>query len=97
MKFILGLMMAPMILSAQLVEDIFQEGKFIYMPVESNHWEDRIVDNYSYIYHYAKLQLKVSDKLKDESKTTSIYLYHKGQSDAYKDVLKFMDNLPPEN
>jgi hypothetical protein len=93
MKYFITLLLMPMLLSAQLKEDILEEGKFMYLPAERNDWEDKIVDDRSYIYHYTRWQLKVSEALKDESKTTSIFLYHKGQADAYKDILKFIENL----
>jgi hypothetical protein len=96
MKYFISFMLMPILLSAQLMEDIFEEGKFIYMPVEPNYWEDRIMDNFSYIYKYAKYQLKASEKLKAEGASTLIYYYHKGQADAYKDLLKFMDTLPED-
>lgn len=96
MKYFISFLIMPILLSAQIMEDIFEEDKFMYLPNERSDWSEKIEENYSYIYHFVKFQLKFSENLKTESKNTSIYLYHKGQADAYKDVLKFMYNLPAD-
>jgi|WetSurMetagenome_2_1015567.scaffolds.fasta_scaffold658870_1 hypothetical protein len=95
MKYILGLMLAPLLLSAQMKEDLLDDidMKTIFVQENSTDIDDLISPDDHYAHYYAKYKVAEISRLMKETKSTSIYIYHKGQLDAYQDIIYYFEAL----
>jgi len=67
---------------AQVKEDLFDDSEptFEEIPIEPE----------TMIYYYALVKKNESQRLMDKTKSTSEYIYHRGQLDAYNDILGYL-------
>ena len=92
MKYFISLILIPTLLSAQMKEDIFEDidMKTIFDESKEPSVEDITVSRETMVYYYALVKKNQSLRLRDKTKSTSQYIYHRGQFDAYNDILEYI-------
>jgi hypothetical protein len=95
MKCIIGLMIAPMLLTAQMREDLFDDVdmKTIFIEENGNPLNDLLFAHDHYAHYYAKYKVAEISRRMTETKSTSVYIYYKGQLDAYLDIINYFEDL----
>ena len=80
---------------AQMREDLFDDidMKTIFVQENNTDIDDLLLPNDHYAHYYAKYKVAEISRLMKETKSTSIYIYHKGQLDAYQDIIYYFEAL----